>query len=538
MVCTADDLQEWKDFPKGLRVLLLDRDSHSAAEITSTLEEMEYVVCYCSDEKEALSTILNTPENIHVALLEMCKGNYDESFKLLGSSKDLPIIMTSDVYCLSTMMKCIALGAVEFLLKPLSEDKLRNIWQHVLHKAFSSTPKPEVDSAATLMQLQLESEDNNEVLEATEVLSWIQDVVWEQEQPEGSVISQLNQGSSLQGCWESGNQMNCSMETGCSDKHVQSNFVETTSHDLVCEDTLQEGQPQLSGKVTLKGDRNFAVDLIAESVIYLPLQNKCGVKSGPSAAEHSIPGSDVNPSAGSKAKKTKVDWSPGLHGKFIQAVEQLGIDRAIPSKILELMKVEGLTRHNVASHLQKYRMQRKHVMHREENPTRYSMQTNHLKPIMAYPSYPYSGISMSTVYPTWTQTNGHPANVNMWGRPDCRHWPQPGTRPWNSYSGMQADAWGCPVMLPSPAPYFSDPQQISASHNVYTATKSYGTPQSSFDLQPDEELIEEIVNEAKRKPWSPLPLGLKPPSAEILLEEPPKQGISTLTPQINAFNPP
>ena len=76
-------------------------------------------------------------------------------------------------------------------------------------------------------------------------------------------------------------------------------------------------------------------------------------------------------------------------------------------------------------------------MHREENPTRYSMQTNHLKPIMAYPSsYPYSGISMATVYPTWTQTNGQPANVNMWGRPDCRHWLQPGTRPWNSYSGV------------------------------------------------------------------------------------------------------
>ena len=43
MVCTADEIQEWKDFPKGLRVLLLDRDGHSAAEITSTLEEMEYV---------------------------------------------------------------------------------------------------------------------------------------------------------------------------------------------------------------------------------------------------------------------------------------------------------------------------------------------------------------------------------------------------------------------------------------------------------------------------------------------------------------
>lgn len=43
MVCTADDLQGWKDFPKGLRVLLLDRDSRSTTEIRSRLEEMEYV---------------------------------------------------------------------------------------------------------------------------------------------------------------------------------------------------------------------------------------------------------------------------------------------------------------------------------------------------------------------------------------------------------------------------------------------------------------------------------------------------------------
>ena len=47
----------------------------------------------------------------------------------------LPTIMISSIHCLSTMMKCIALGAVEFLRKPMSEDKLRNIWQHVVHNA-------------------------------------------------------------------------------------------------------------------------------------------------------------------------------------------------------------------------------------------------------------------------------------------------------------------------------------------------------------------------------------------------------------------
>jgi len=41
----------------------------------------------------------------------------------------------------------------------------------------------------------------------------------------------------------------------------------------------------------------------------------------------------------------------------VQAVEQLGVEKAIPSRILEIMGVKCLTRHNIASHLQKYRSQ-------------------------------------------------------------------------------------------------------------------------------------------------------------------------------------
>lgn len=43
MVCTANDLQSWKDFPKGLRVLLLDGDINSASDIRTKLEAMDYI---------------------------------------------------------------------------------------------------------------------------------------------------------------------------------------------------------------------------------------------------------------------------------------------------------------------------------------------------------------------------------------------------------------------------------------------------------------------------------------------------------------
>ncbi|KAI5441122.1 two-component response regulator ORR24 [Lathyrus oleraceus] len=58
----------------------------------------------------------------------------------------------------------------------------------------------------------------------------------------------------------------------------------------------------------------------------------------------------------SSQKKPRVVWSVDLHRKFVCAVNQLGLEKAVPKKILDLMNVDGLTRENVASHLQKYRL--------------------------------------------------------------------------------------------------------------------------------------------------------------------------------------
>lgn len=63
----------------------------------------------------------------------------------------------------------------------------------------------------------------------------------------------------------------------------------------------------------------------------------------------------------SAQKKPRVVWSVELHQKFVAAVNQLGIDKAVPKKILDLMNVEKLTRENVASHLQKYRLYLKRI---------------------------------------------------------------------------------------------------------------------------------------------------------------------------------
>ncbi|KAJ8631143.1 hypothetical protein MRB53_024466 [Persea americana] len=55
-------------------------------------------------------------------------------------------------------------------------------------------------------------------------------------------------------------------------------------------------------------------------------------------------------------RKPRVLWNAKLHQKFVKAIDQIGIDRAVPKKILEIIDVPGLTRENIASHLQKYRL--------------------------------------------------------------------------------------------------------------------------------------------------------------------------------------
>ncbi|XP_057789868.1 transcription factor PCL1-like [Salvia miltiorrhiza] len=55
-------------------------------------------------------------------------------------------------------------------------------------------------------------------------------------------------------------------------------------------------------------------------------------------------------------KRPRLVWTPQLHKRFVDVVAHLGLKNAVPKTIMQLMNVEGLTRENVASHLQKYRL--------------------------------------------------------------------------------------------------------------------------------------------------------------------------------------
>lgn len=69
--------------------------------------------------------------------------------------------------------------------------------------------------------------------------------------------------------------------------------------------------------------------------------------------DHSAPAGD---DSARTLKRPRLVWTPQLHKRFVDAVAHLGIKNAVPKTIMQLMSVDGLTRENVASHLQKYRL--------------------------------------------------------------------------------------------------------------------------------------------------------------------------------------
>ncbi|KAH7537339.1 hypothetical protein FEM48_Zijuj03G0082100 [Ziziphus jujuba var. spinosa] len=78
--------------------------------------------------------------------------------------KNIPVIMMSSHDSMSIVFKCLSKGAVDFLVKPIRKNELKNLWQHVWRKCHSSSGSGSESGIRTQKSTKsksLEESDNN-----------------------------------------------------------------------------------------------------------------------------------------------------------------------------------------------------------------------------------------------------------------------------------------------------------------------------------------------------------------------------------------
>lgn len=248
-------------FPVGMRVLAVDDDPVCLKVLETLLLRCQYHVTTTNQAAIALKMLRENRDMFDLVISDVHMPDMD-GFKLLelvGLEMDLPVIMLSVNGETKTVLKGITHGACDYLLKPVRIEELRNIWQHVIRRKFSTRDRANLD-------------------------------FYEE----------------------------CNKPPNADSDHVHGH--------VTCGSPDQSGRPSKKRKEYCSEEED----------------------------EGEVNTQDIDdPSA---PKKPRVVWSVELHRKFVAAVNQLGIDKAVPKRILELMNVEKLTRENVASHLQKYRL--------------------------------------------------------------------------------------------------------------------------------------------------------------------------------------
>ncbi|KAK8627652.1 hypothetical protein V6N13_135257 [Hibiscus sabdariffa] len=260
--CKGEEVMVSDQFPAGLRVLVVDDDITCLRILEQMLRRCLYIVTTCSQAKLALDLLRERKGCFDVILSDVYMPDMD-GYKLLehvGLEMDLPVIMMSADGRTSAVMKGIRHGACDYLIKPIREEELKNIWQHVVRKKWN------------------ENKD-------------------------------LEHSGSLDDA----------------DRHKRGN--DDAEYASSVNDATDASLKALRKRSNAKEEDDGEIE-------------------------------NDDPSA---SKKPRVVWSVELHQQFVSAVNQLGIDKAVPKRILELMNVPGLTRENVASHLQKFRLYLKRI---------------------------------------------------------------------------------------------------------------------------------------------------------------------------------
>ncbi|XP_014491912.1 two-component response regulator-like APRR7 isoform X2 [Vigna radiata var. radiata] len=154
---------------RSLKVLLVEIDDSTRHVVTALLRNCSYEVIEAANGLQAWKILEDLTNHIDLILTEVAMPGLSGIgllYKIMGhkTRKNIPVVMMSSLDSMGLVFKCLSKGAVDFLVKPIRKNELKNLWQHVWRRCHSSSGSGSESGTQTQKSVKsksLEKSDNN-----------------------------------------------------------------------------------------------------------------------------------------------------------------------------------------------------------------------------------------------------------------------------------------------------------------------------------------------------------------------------------------
>ncbi|XP_052189898.1 two-component response regulator-like APRR7 isoform X2 [Diospyros lotus] len=136
----------WERFlpTRSLKVLLVENDDSTRHVVSALLRNCSYEVTAVANGLQAWKILEDLNNHIDLVLTEVVLpflSGIGLLYKIINHKtlKNIPVIMMSCHDSMGLVFKCLSKGAVDFLVKPIRKNELKNLWQHVWRRCHSSS---------------------------------------------------------------------------------------------------------------------------------------------------------------------------------------------------------------------------------------------------------------------------------------------------------------------------------------------------------------------------------------------------------------
>ncbi|KAJ4825972.1 hypothetical protein Tsubulata_007738 [Turnera subulata] len=154
---------------RSLKVLLVENDDSTRHIVGALLRNCSYDVVEAENGLQAWKILEDLTNHIDLVLTEVampCISGIGLLHKIMShkTRKNIPVIMMSSHDSMGLVFKCLSKGAVDFLVKPVRKNELKNLWQHVWRRCHSSSGSGSESGTQTQKSAKsksIEQSDNN-----------------------------------------------------------------------------------------------------------------------------------------------------------------------------------------------------------------------------------------------------------------------------------------------------------------------------------------------------------------------------------------